>query len=38
MDASLVYDTFLVAWMLGCALYLYALGRLVGGGALAGGP
>jgi hypothetical protein len=35
LDASLAFDTVMVAWVLGCALYFYALGRLVGGGALA---
>ena len=30
MDSQLAYDTLLVAWVLGLALYLFSLGRLVG--------
>ena len=30
MDTSVLYDTLLVAWVLGLALYAFALGRLVG--------
>jgi hypothetical protein len=30
MDSSVLYDTLLVAWVLGLALYCFALGRLVG--------
>ena len=30
MDAQLLYDTLLVTWVLGLALYLFHLGRLVG--------
>ena len=30
MDYQLVFDTLLVAWVLGLALYLFHLGRLVG--------
>jgi hypothetical protein len=30
MDSSVLYDTLLVAWVLGLALYSFALGRLLG--------
>jgi hypothetical protein len=30
MEGSLLYDTLLVAWAMGCALYLFSLGRIVG--------
>jgi hypothetical protein len=30
MEAQLLYDTLLVAWVLGLALYVFHLGRLVG--------
>jgi hypothetical protein len=30
MDVQLVYDTIFVAWVLGLALYMFHLGRLVG--------
>ncbi len=30
MDSQLAYDTLLVAWVLGLALYMFNLGRLVG--------
>ena len=30
MDTQLAYDTLLVAWVLGLALFLFSLGRLVG--------
>jgi len=35
VDSQLAYDTLLVAWVLGLALYLFSLGRLMGA---AGGP
>jgi hypothetical protein len=30
MDSQMAYDTLLVAWVLGLALYMFHLGRLVG--------
>lgn len=30
LDSSLLYDTLLVSWVLGVALYTFALGRLAG--------
>ena len=30
MDPQLLYDTLLVAWVLGFALYMFSLGRLAG--------
>ena len=30
MDSQLAYDTLLVAWVLGLALYLFSLGRMAG--------
>ncbi len=30
MDSQLAYDTLLVAWVLGMALYLFSLGKLLG--------
>lgn len=30
MEGSALYDTLLVAWVMGLALYLFLLGRLVG--------
>ncbi len=30
MDSQLAYDTLLVAWVLGLALYMFNLGRLAG--------
>ena len=30
MDSSVLYDTLLVSWVLGLALYSFALGRLTG--------
>jgi hypothetical protein len=30
IDAQLAYDTLLVAWVLGLALYMFFLGRLMG--------
>ncbi len=30
MDSQLAYDTLLVAWVLGVALYMFSLGRLAG--------
>ncbi len=30
MDSSVLYDTLLVTWVLGLALYAFAMGRLVG--------
>ena len=35
VDSQLAYDTLLVAWVLGMALYVFSLGRLMGA---AGGP
>jgi len=31
MDEQLAYDTLLVAWVLGLALYVFHLGRIAGG-------
>lgn len=31
MDSQLAYDTLLVTWVLGLALYMFYLGKLVGG-------
>ena len=30
IDSQLAYDTLLVAWILGLALYMFSLGRLAG--------
>ena len=30
LDPSLLYDTLLVSWVLGVALYTFALGKLAG--------
>ena len=30
LDSSLLYDTLLVSWVLGLALYTFAVGKLVG--------
>lgn len=30
LDSSLLYDTLLVSWLLGVALYTFAVGRLAG--------
>jgi hypothetical protein len=36
MDPQLAYDTLLVAWILGLALYIFSLGRLMGAKVRAG--
>jgi hypothetical protein len=30
MDSQLAFDTFLVVWVLGLALYIFSLGRFLG--------